>query len=493
MLLYTIDFIALAPEIFLTFLIHCILLFGVICTSSSHLNYPILLSNITWLSLQTLVFVFLLIILNPLSHVFCFNKMLLIDNFSLFIKSILVLTFIITLLVSLKYNYIEKINVFELIILFLLAVLGLLLLVSAYNFISLYLALELQSFCLYILAAINRNSEFSTEAGLKYFVLGAFFSGLLLFGFSLIYGFSGVSDYGGLQQFLLISSRNTYTITSITIASIFIISAFLFKLSAAPFHIITPDIYEGSSTSVSAFFAIVPKISILVILTKFLFISFYNDVYIFCQALLIVVSLLSILFGTFSALTQYKIKRLFAYSTVSHIGFILIGLCCGSEEGIAASYFYILVYIITTIICFTLLLSIFTKRNLLRFYYIKDFLSLTRANPGATFITTITFFSIAGIPPLAGFFSKMLIFMMALLSNFYLLAFIAIISSVISCFYYIRIIRSVYFDVSYLWLNFCRFERENSIILVLCSFLLILLGIFPTSFLYIISNEITII
>lgn len=129
----------------------------------------------------------------------------------------------------------------------------------------------------------------------------------------------------------------------------------------------------------------------------------------------------------------------------------------------------------------------------MRFYYIKDFLSLTRANPGTTFITTITFFSIAGIPPLAGFFSKMLIFMMALLSNFYLLAFIAIISSVISCFYYIRIIRSVYFDVSYLWLNFCRFERENSIILVLCSFLLILLGIFPTSFLYIISNEITII
>lgn len=489
MLLYTIDFIALAPEILLTLLIHCILLFGVICTSSSHLNYPIILSNITLLSLQTLFFVFLLLILNPFSSTFCFNQMLLIDDLSLFIKSIVVSTFMVTLLVSLKYNYVEKMNVFELIILFLLAILGLLLLISSYNFVSVYLALELQSFCLYILAAINRNSEFSTEAGLKYFVLGAFFSGLLLFGFSLIYGFSGVSDYGNLQQFLFVSSINNFTITSVTIACIFLMSAFLFKLSAAPFHIITPDIYEGSATSISAFFAIVPKLGILFVLTRFSFITFYNDIFFFCQGMFILTCLLSIFFGTFSALTQYKLKRLFAYSTISHIGFILMGLCCGSNEGISASYFYILVYIITTIICFTLLLSVYTKKNLLRLYYIKDLVSLTRSNPGAAFITAISFFSIAGIPPLAGFFSKMMIFMMAFFSNFYLLAFIGIIASVISCFYYIRIIRLVYFDVSYSWLNISRFERENSIVLVLCSIFLILVGFFPTPFFFIVSNE----
>jgi NADH-quinone oxidoreductase subunit N len=490
MLFFTIDFVALAPEIFLSFFIHCILLFGVICTSSSHLNYPIILTNITWLSLQTLGFVFLLIVLNPLSHTFCFNKMLLVDKLSLFIKSIIVLTFIITLLISLKYNYIEKINVFELIILFLLAVLGLLLLVSAYNFISLYLALELQSFCLYILAAINRNSEFSTEAGLKYFVLGAFFSGLLLFGLSLIYGFSGVNDYGSLQQFLLIVTSNSYTITSITIASIFVLSAFFFKLSAAPFHVLTPDVYEGSATSISAFFAIVPKISILVVLTRFAFISFYNDLFFFCQGLFILTSLLSIVIGTFSALTQYKIKRLFAYSTISHVGFVLMGLCCGSEEGLIASYFYILIYIITTIICFTLLLSVYTKKNLLRLYYIKDLISLTRSNPGAALITAITFFSIAGVPPLAGFFSKMLIFMMAFFSNIYLLAVLGILASVVSCFYYIRIIRSVYFDGSYTWLNLCRFERENSLILVLFSITLVFTGIYPAPVFYIVTNSI---
>lgn len=490
MLLYTIDFIALAPEILLTFLIHLLLLFGVICTSSSHLNYPIVLNNITWLSLQTLVFILLLINFNPLSYTFCFNKMLLIDNLSFFIKGTVVLVFIITLAISLKYNYIEKINVFELVILFLLTVLGLLLLISAYNFIALYLALELQSFCLYILAAINRNSEFSTEAGLKYFVLGAFFSGLLLFGFSLLYGFSGVCDYGSLQQFLFISSNNAYNITSITVASIFILSAFFFKLSSAPFHIITPDIYEGSATSISAFFAIVPKISILAVLTRFTFISFYNDLFFFCQILFVLTSLFSILFGTFSALTQYKVKRLFAYSTISHIGFVLIGLCCGTQEGLSASYFYIIIYIITTVVCFGLLLSIYTKKRFLRLYYIKDLVCLTRSNPNVAFITAITFFSIAGIPPLAGFFSKMFIFMMAFFSNLYFLGFIGVLMGVVSCFYYIRIIRSVYFDVSYTWLNLCRFERENSLILIFCTLSLIFLGIYPTSLFYIINSSI---
>jgi NADH-quinone oxidoreductase subunit N len=198
------------------------------------------------------------------------------------------------------------------------------------------------------------------------------------------------------------------------------------------------------------------------------------------------------LLGTFSALTQYKVKRLFAYSTISHIGFVLMGLCCGTQEGIVASYLYILIYIITTIICFTLLLSIYTKKELLRLYYIKDLISLTRSNSGAAFITAITFFSIAGVPPLAGFFSKMLIFMMAFFSNIYLLVIIGILVSVVSCFYYIRIIRSVYFDVSYTWLNLCRLERENSIVLVLFSITLIIIGIYPAPLFYLINNSIII-
>jgi NADH-quinone oxidoreductase subunit N len=490
-MIFTLDCIALSPELFLGFLINCLLLYGVLCTNSSFLNYPILLTNITWLGLQILIFVFILNFFNPIAYTFCFFKMFLLDQFGVFIKSIVILTSITTLLISTKYNNFEKINLFELIILWLLATLGLLLLISSWNFISLYLALEIQSFCLYIFAALNRNSEFSTEAGLKYFIVGAFFSGLLLFGFSLIYGFTGVLDYGSLLQFLSIVSINNYKVTSINIASIFILISLFFKLSVAPFHILTPDIYEGPATSISAFFAIVPKLSILTILTKFFLISFYNDIFLFWQNLIIISALLSILFGTFSALTQYKLKRFFAYSTVTHIGFLLIGLGCGSKEGLYASYLYILIYIITTIACFTILLGIYTKKSFLRLYYIHDLVSLARSNYNIGFLIVLNFFSIAGIPPLAGFFSKMFIFMAALQSKLYLLTFISILTTVVSCFYYIRVVRLLSFDTSYVWLNFWRFSRENTLILIITTFSLIFIGFYLDLIILLIDRYLT--
>lgn len=356
------EFIAMASEIYLILIIHCLILYGVIITSSGYLNYPIILTNLTWLSLQTLVFCFVLTINNPLSKTSCFNNLLILDEFGLLIKSIILLATILTALISIKYNQFERINAFESIILMLLAVSGILLLVSSFNLLTIYLAIELQSFCLYILAALNRNSEFSTEAGLKYFILGAFSSGLLLFGFSLIYGFSGTYDLVHLFQFLSVTNNNNSIINILSLASIFILVAILFKLSAAPFHLWAPDIYEGAPTSITAFFAIVPKISILTIFTRFTYIGLY-DILFSWQELLIIVAILSISIGSLSALVQVKLKRLFAYSTISHMGYIMIGFCCGSFEGLQAAYLYIIIYIIMTIVCFIALLGFYKKKT----------------------------------------------------------------------------------------------------------------------------------
>jgi NADH-quinone oxidoreductase subunit N len=397
------------------------------------------------------------------------------------------LTTILTILISIKYNQFENINAYESIILILLAVVGILLLISSLNLISIYLAIELQSFCLYILAALNRTSEFSTEAGLKYFVLGAFSSGLLLFGFSLIYAFTGTSNLVNLFQFLAVTSSNTIIINGISIASIFVLAALLFKLSAAPFHLWAPDIFEGAPTAITAFFAIVPKIGILVLLTRFSYFSFY-DIFFSWQKLLIFASLFSIIIGTFGALVQSKLKRLLAYSAISHMGYILIGFCSGCFEGLEASYMYVLIYIVMTLIGFIIILGIYEKKTLKRLNYIKDLMILTKSNPILAISLLVAFFSMAGIPPLAGFFSKMFLFIVAIQVSMYLLAFIGVLMSVVSCFYYIRIIKLAYFDSSYDWITLSRFDREKSIILGIAVACLIGVGFDPSSIADLISN-----
>jgi len=342
---------------------------------------------------------------------------------------------------------------------------------------------------LYILAALNRTSEFSTEAGLKYFVLGAFSSGLLLFGFSLIYGFSGITNLNHLFQFLTVTQLDNFIIKGINLASLFILVAILFKLSAAPFHLWTPDIYEGSPSNVTAFFAIVPKIAILSILIRITFLGFYNLVFSW-QELLILSSILSIIIGTFGGLIQLKLKRLFAYSTISHIGYILLGICSGSFAGIEASYIYIVFYIWMTIICFSILLGVYEQKNLNRLIYLKDLTILTKSNPIIAFIFAITFLSIAGVPPLAGFFSKMFLFFEVIKTSMYLIALIGVLSSVISCFYYIRIIKLSYFENNYYWKTLIRFDREKSIILILNSILLIAISFYPSLIIDFVHNSI---
>lgn len=487
------ELIAFMPEIFLLLVIHSLILYGIICSTSGYLHYPILLNNITWLSIQTLVFAFILNNNNPVFSTIAFNNLLISDQFGILIKTVVLITTILTIIMSIKYNQFENINAFESVLLVLLAITGILLLISSFNLLSIYLAIELQSFCLYILAALNRTSEFSTEAGLKYFVLGAFSSGLLLFGFSLIYGFSGVTDLGQVFQFLSVNqfTADNFLINGITIASIFILSALLFKLSAAPFHLWAPDIYEGSPTAITAFIAIVPKISILALLTRLSYFGFY-DLLFSWQELILFASISSIIVGTFGSLVQLKLKRLLAYSAIGHMGYILIGFSCSCFEGIKASYIYIFIYIIMTILCFVIILGIYQKKDLTRLNYLKDLITLTKSNPLLALILSITFFSMAGVPPLAGFFSKMFLFIVAIQTSMYLIALIGVLASVVSCFYYIRIIKLSYFETNYLWTTLTRFDREKSIILAIMVIFLIGIGFFPSSILYWIHNSLLI-
>jgi NADH-quinone oxidoreductase subunit N len=309
----------------------------------------------------------------------------------------------------------------------------------------------------------------------------------LLFGFSLIYAFTGTSNLVNLFQFLAVTSSNTIIINGISIASIFVLAALLFKLSAAPFHLWAPDIFEGAPTAITAFFAIVPKIGILVLLTRFSYFSFY-DIFFSWQKLLIFASLFSIIIGTFGALVQSKLKRLLAYSAISHMGYILIGFCSGCFEGLEASYMYVLIYIVMTLIGFIIILGIYEKKTLKRLNYIKDLMILTKSNPILAISLLVAFFSMAGIPPLAGFFSKMFLFIVAIQVSMYLLAFIGVLMSVVSCFYYIRIIKLAYFDSSYDWITLSRFDREKSIILGIAVACLIGVGFDPSSIADLISN-----
>jgi NADH-quinone oxidoreductase subunit N len=480
-----IDLISMSPEIFLILITHCLILYSVTCTTSAYLNYPVLLNSLSWFSSQILIFCGLLIFYNPLRYTLSFNDLLIIDEFSIFVKIVVIITSTLTILISIRFNKFERTNEFELIILLLFAITGILLLVSSFNFISIYLAIELQSFCLYILAALNRNSEFSTEAGLKYFILGALSSGLFLFGFSLIYGFTGIMNLNSLFQFLSVNNNNM--ISGINLASIFIIVGLFFKLSAVPFHLWAPDIYEGSPTSITVFFAIVPKIGILALLTRFTYLGFY-DIFYSWQELLIISSICSILFGGFGALIQLKLKRLLAYSAIGHIGYILMGFSCGCFEGIQATYIYIILYMLMSLISFIILLGFFKKKIIIRINYLTDLTILINSNPIVAISIIITFFSIAGIPPFSGFFSKAFLFIVAIESFMYTVAIIVVITSIISCFYYLRIINLIFFDTSYSWATLIRFDRENSIILSILTILIIFIAIYPLPLIYGIQN-----
>ncbi len=502
------DFKALFPEIFLVFAAIFLLLYGVIYSTSKQKNYPILLVNISYLGLLALFFTFILSINNPFNNAILLYNTLLLDDLTLFLKIVIIISTFFCIFISFDYIQQETLNAFEYVILILFSSASMLFLISSADFISMYLAVELQSLCFYVIAAIKRNSEFSTEAALKYFLLGAFSSGLLLFGCSLIYGFTGVTNFSELAKiFTCVASSSCdvlgdhgtvfseeFVLSSFRaceLGMLFILVGFLFKMTAAPFHMWAPDVYEGAPTSVTAFFSITPKAAILAVFIRLFLDSFY-DLMLPWQKILIICSLASMIVGCFAAISQIKIKRLLAFSSIGHVGYLLAGFCCGTIEGLQALLIYLIIYIVMTINIFAVLLLPLRRESthsLQRVKYITDLAMLAKTNPLLALTLSITLFSMAGIPPLAGFYSKAILFFSLMSSTLYVLAIIGVLTSVISCFYYIRLVKIMYFEIPKTWCSFSFITRENSLTLGL-TFFFILFFLFYPSPLYLITHKI---
>jgi len=312
-----------------------------------------------------------------------------------------------------------------------------LIMISAYDLIVFYLGLELQSLCLYILASFKTEEEKSTEAGLKYFVLSALSTGILLYGCSLIYGFTGSTNFEIIS--LNLNSESSASVFGI----VFIIVGLAFKISAVPFHMWTPDVYEGSPTSVTSFFALIPKIAALSVFIRFMYVPFSNAIDQW-QTIIIFLSIASMILGAVAAIGQHNIKRLIAYSSIGHMGYALAGISVGTNAGVQSSLSYLTIYLIMNLGIFGCIFMM--KRENIFYENINDLSGLSKNHPRLALSFLIMLFSLAGIPPLAGFFAKFYIFMAVIESEMYFLAIIGLLTTVVSTFYYLRIVKIIYFD-----------------------------------------------
>lgn len=368
------------------------------------------------------------------------NNMFAYDSFSGFLKILILVGMALSVLISVKYLEQEQLLRFEVPVLFMLAGLGMMIMVSANNMLSLYMGLELQSLSLYVLAAIRRNSLKSSEAGIKYFILGALSSGMLLFGISLIYGFTGSLDFDVIGAHL--AAQETMGLGAL-IGMVFVLSALAFKISAAPFHMWTPDVYQGAPTNVTALFAMVPKIAAIGLIIRLLFEPFAAVQGDWTQ-ILYVLSLASMTVGAFAGIAQNNIKRLLAYSSIGHMGYVLVGIVAGTEQGIASVLIYLSLYMIMSAGTFAIVMTM--RRNNLAVSGIEDLAGLSRSNPKMAYLMALFMLSMAGIPPLAGFFAKLVVFQAAVSAGFLVLAVLGVLTSVVAAYYYLRVIKVMFFD-----------------------------------------------
>ncbi|MCH2630697.1 MAG: NADH-quinone oxidoreductase subunit NuoN [Nisaea sp.] len=370
-----------------------------------------------------------------------FYGMFVSTSFTQFAKAMILAGSILAVVLANDYMKMENSQRFEVPILILFATLGMMMMVSAGDLIALYIGLELQSLSLYVLAAIRRDSLKSTEAGLKYFVLGALSSGMLLYGASLIYGFSGTTDFRQIAE--VIGSQKTDLSLGLLIGLVFLISGLAFKVSAVPFHMWTPDVYEGAPTPITALLAVSPKIAALCLFIQVLFGPFLAILEQW-QQIIIFISIASMVLGAVAALMQTNIKRLLAYSSIGHMGYGLIGLASANEAGIGGVLIYLAIYLFMNVGTFGCIMCM--RRNGQAAEQITDLSGVSKTHPMMAFALMVFMFSMAGIPPLAGFFGKWFIFLAAIEAKLYALAIIGVISSVVAAFYYLRIIKIMYFD-----------------------------------------------
>ena len=419
-------FITLLPEIII-FLGGCFLLIlGLFIKKIKIINNA---------SILLIVIVLILILLQPVQSIF--ENSFIVDEFSQVFKIMILFGSLSCLIMFNSSNEDLHINIYEFPILILFASIGMMIMVSSNDLLSMFVGLELQSLSLYVLASLNRNSLLSSEAGIKYFILGALSSGLLLFGISYIYGFTGNTNFN-----LIAVNYNSESL-GLLIGIVFVCAGLAFKVSAVPFHMWTPDVYQGAPTPVTGFFALAPKIAAMGLLVRFLFNSF-GEIHVDWQQIIIFISIASMVFAAFAAIAQTNIKRLMAYSSIGHIGFALIGVACVSTEGLQSLVIYLIIYLVMNIAVFSFILSL--KRRDEYFENISDLSGLYKNHPFASIMISLTMFSLAGIPPLAGFFGKFYIFMSAIESNMFALSIIGVLASVVGAFYYLRIVKIIYFD-----------------------------------------------
>ena len=421
----------LIPEIFLSLSTFSILMIGVFLKKSFNIIF-----NLTSL---IIIVTIAIIISSPNSEEKIFLESFTRDAFSNYFKVLILLSSLFVLNSSKNFIVENKLDKFEYPIIILLSILGMFFMVSSNDLILFYLGLELQSLSLYILASIDRDNLRSTESGIKYFVLSALSSGLLLYGCSLLYGFTGSTNFD------LIASQLNKENTGAVFAMVFILVGLAFKVSAVPFHMWTPDVYEGAPTSITSYFAVVPKVAGLALLIKFMFIPFSN-ILLEWQTIIIFISIASMILGAVAAMVQTNFKRLLAYSSIGHIGYALAGVATGAVSGYESAIVYISIYVIMNIGAFSCLYLL--KKDGQYRENISDLSGISKKHPLLAISFLIILFSLAGVPPLGGFFAKFYVFVAVLEREMYTLAIIGLLTTVMSAFYYLKIIKTIYFDDS---------------------------------------------
>jgi len=393
---------------------------------------------VSWLSIALLVGVGAILVWLPAGKSVVFTGSFVLDDFGRFLKLLALVGSAFAILMSFDYLKVEKQERFEYPIVILLSVTGMFMLISAADLIALYLGLELMSLSLYVLAAIHRDSVRSTEAGLKYFVLGALSSGMLLYGASLIYGFTGTVNFAGIAK--AAGSGNNI---GLIFGLVFLFAGFCFKISAVPFHMWTPDVYEGAPTPITAFFAAAPKVAGISMFVRTTIMAF-PEIKPQWQQIVIFVAIASMVLGAFAAIGQRNIKRLMAYSSIGHMGFALVGLASGTVEGVIGVLVYMAIYVAMTVGAFACILSM--RSDGLMVEEIADLSGLARTKPMMAFFLAMLLFSLAGVPPLAGFFAKFYVFLAAIEAGLFVLAVVGVLASVVGTYYYLVIVKTMYFD-----------------------------------------------
>jgi NADH-quinone oxidoreductase subunit N len=420
------------PEILLAALAMGLLVFGAFRGERST-------REVSWLSIAALILILILVNLGGGERRVGFYAMFVSDAFALFMKSLVLIGSGLAILMGLHYNEDQHIARFEFPVLVLLSTTGMMVMISANDLITLYVGLELQNLALYVTAGFNRDSARSSEAGLKYFVLGGLSSGMLLYGLSLVYGFADTTGFADLAKLFAAHAASPGVIVGLA----FVIAGLAFKISAVPFHMWTPDVYEGAPTPVSAFFAVAPKLAAFALFVRVLTGPF-GPLIAEWRQIVVFISVASMILGAVAAVAQRSIKRLMAYSSIGHVGYALIGLAAGTAAGVRGILVYLAIYLVMTVGSWAVILCMRRDGHMLE--EINDLSGLSRTHPALALALAIFMFSLTGVPPAAGFFSKLYVFLAAIDAQLTGLAVIGVVTSVVSAFYYFRVVKVMYFD-----------------------------------------------